>query len=327
MNWERIIGHKEILLALRRAAETGRVGHAYLFAGPPGVGKATVAYVFAAALLCRSPQKGEACGRCRECRQLIAGNHPDLQRIHPEGASIKISQIRELQRMAFLTPRQGSRRVFLLEEADLMTREAANSLLKVLEEPPGGTVIVLISSRPQALLPTVLSRCQVFTFQPLTVGEVAEVLVKEAGLPREVAEEVAHLSGGSPGRALQLAHGEFKDLRQKASALLCELQKSPVLEALRQAALLAEDREKALVFLDLLEIWLRDLLAWKETKDEGMVFYRDHLPFIRREADRYPRRQLVGLIKQVEVTKDLLWANANARLALEVLFLRLAGTL
>ena len=325
MKWEKIIGHRENVLALRQAVAAGRVGHAYLFAGPRGVGKTAVARAFAAALLCPAPAVGEACGRCRDCRQLAAGNHPELQEIRPDGASIKIDQVRELQRVAYLTPRQGSRRVFLVEEADLLTREAANSFLKVLEEPPERTVIILLSSRPQALPPTVLSRCQVFTFRPLPVREVEEVLVREAKLAPEVAGEVALLSGGSPGRALELARGDFAELRRRACGLPGMLRQSPVLEVFRQAALLAEDREKALTFLDLLEAWLRDLLVWRETSAERLLINRDRVSLVRQEAAAYRRRDLVGLLKQVGATKELLRANANTRLALEVLFLRLAG--
>ncbi|MDQ0285218.1 DNA polymerase-3 subunit delta' [Desulfofundulus luciae] len=327
MKLANIIGHGEIVRALCRAVEQNRVSHAYLFAGPDGVGKTTTALAFGAALLCRQPESGDACGQCRDCRQAAGQNHPDLHRIAPEGASIKIGQVREMLRRITLSPYQGQRQIFLVEQADLMTHEAANCLLKTLEEPPAGTVLILISDRPQALLPTILSRCQIFTFHPLPPEQVAGILERETAASRDELELLARLTGGCPGRAVRLAgmNGGYFAVRQRMVDLASGLGRASVTEACRQAALLAEDKELALVYLELFLLWFRDLLVWKETGAPGLLFNQDYLSLVDREARFYSRTRLLAIIKEIEGTRDSLLANVNTRLALEMLFMRLAG--
>ncbi|RKO67964.1 DNA polymerase III subunit delta' [Desulfofundulus salinus] len=327
MKLANIIGHGEIIRALCRAVEQNRVSHAYLFAGPDGVGKTTTALAFGAALLCRQPDCGDACGQCRDCRQVAGQNHPDLHRIAPEGASIKIGQMREMLRRITLSPYQGQRQIFLVEQADLMTHEAANCLLKTLEEPPAGTVLVLISDRPQALLPTILSRCQIFTFHPLPAEQVAGILERETAVSRDELELLARLTGGCPGRAVRLAgmKGGYFAVRQRVVDMAAGLGRASVTEACRQAALLAEDKEQALVYLELFLLWYRDLLVWTETGAPGLLFNQDYLPLVDREARFYSRTRLLAIIKEIEGTRDSLLANVNTRLALEMLFMRLAG--
>ncbi len=327
MKLANIIGHGEIIRALCRAVEQNRVNHAYLFAGPAGVGKTTTALAFGASLLCRQPQKGDACGQCQDCRQVDGQNHPDMHRIAPEGASIKIGQMREMLRRITLSPYQGKRQVFLVEQADLMTHEAANCLLKTLEEPPAGTVLILISSRPQSLLPTILSRCQIFTFHPLPAEQVVRILERETAVSREEVAVLARLTGGCPGRAVRLAGvaGGYFAVRQRAVDLATGLGRASVMEACRQAALLAEDKELALIYLELLQLWYRDLLVWMETATPGLLFNRDYLSLVDREARFHSRIRLIAAIKEIEGTRDSLLANVNTRLALEMLFMGLAG--
>ncbi|MBE3588558.1 MAG: DNA polymerase III subunit delta' [Thermoanaerobacteraceae bacterium] len=328
MKLERIIGHEHIVTALRRVVEEERVAHAYLFAGPSGVGKTTVAGAFAAALLCRQPRLGDACGQCRDCLQVAGENHPDLHRILPEGSSIKIEQVREMLRRLVLRPYQGERQVHLVMDADLMTAGAANCLLKTLEEPPPGAVLILITARPQALLPTVVSRCQVFTFHPLPVAAVAAVLDRELSLPPAEAQTLARLSGGCPGRALQMAavEGGYGAEREKVLELAVMMGRATGGETLSLAASWAEDKQRALVGLELLQMWYRDLLVWRETGDGEMLINRDRREAIAREAARYDRGGLLSRIRAIEETRNSLAVNVNTRLALEMLFLGLAGT-
>ncbi|MCS5696866.1 DNA polymerase III subunit delta' [Desulfofundulus thermocisternus] len=322
-----LTGHEEIIRALRRAVEQNRASHAYLFAGPEGVGKTTTALAFGAALLCRNPEQGDACGRCRDCRQVAARNHPDLHRLVPEGASIKIGQVREVLRLITLSPFQGQRQVFVVEQSDLMTREAANCLLKTLEEPPAGTVLILISDRPHALLPTIISRCQVLTFQPLLPEQVSVILKRVTDAPDEEVELLSRFSGGCPGRAVRLAgtEGGYFGLRQRMLELAAGLNRASLAEALQRAAAVAGDKEDALTCLELFLLWYRDLLVCKETGTPELLFNRDLFPLIDREARIYSRGQLLRVIKEIEKTRDSLLANVNTRLAMEMLFMRLAG--
>ncbi|MHC4777939.1 MAG: DNA polymerase III subunit delta' [Planctomycetota bacterium] len=201
-----IRGQERAWTILNRAVTLDRVAHAYLFHGPRGLGKCTVGWDFAGLLLCSKPSENLSCGRCPSCKVLPTGDHPDFDVFgpHEKGRAIPIESIRELCRRASLKPSIGTRRVFLVDEAQDLTEEAANSLLKTLEEPPAGTVIILVTHKPDGLLPTILSRTQHVAFQSLEEGECARVLMERHGLPPTEASLLVALSGGAPGRALTL---------------------------------------------------------------------------------------------------------------------------
>jgi len=320
-----IVGHGQVVRTLLNAVSNDKVSHAYLFAGPEGVGKATTALAFARALLCARPAGGDACGECRECRQVEHFNHPDFYYLKPDGLSIKIEQVREIQRKTMFRAYQGSRKVFLVEQAETMTAEAANCLLKVLEEPPGDTVFILLSARPQVLLPTVLSRCQQYFFRHIPGYELASSLSAQHGFPPEKARLLAALSGGSMGRALAWAEGAFQEERAAAVRLCALLREAGALEALEIAGEISKIRKDVLKLLDMLACWYRDLLVWKETGEAGLLFNHDMADSLRNEAAFWECGRLVEIIESIEKVKNKIQANANTGLALEVLFLRLAG--
>jgi DNA polymerase-3 subunit delta' len=217
-----MVGHTRQLSLLRGGIERDAVGSSYLFLGPPGVGKSTAARYFAGALLCQS-WDGDPCGQCASCRCAVAA-HPDLQLVTPEKGKkiLKISQVREAQELLALTPSLGSRKVAVFDPADAMNLEAANAMLKTLEEPPEGTVIILVASNPGVLPATVLSRCRKVSFGHLSEDEVREVLLRE-GWSEEEAAAAAGVSEGSPGLALSLE----SDTWRKALTLLEAFLKAP----------------------------------------------------------------------------------------------------
>lgn len=322
---QEILGHKQAVKILMKAVANGRVAHAYLFAGPGGVGKETTAMSFARALLCSSPAGGDACGLCRECRQVSGGNHPDFTIIDPAGASIKIEQIREVQRRAPYRPYQGGRKVFLIRQAEAMTAEAANCILKTLEEPPGDTVFILVSARPQVLLPTILSRCQQVYFKSLTVPEIIQGLDTLKGVSGNEASLYAALAGGSLGIALSYAAGSLLEERAGANTLAEALRLCGPLEAMEMAEKAAESKQKALFTLDTLSCWYRDLMVYRETGDTACLFNSDRADFIITEAGWYYTSCVLEIIEEIEATKRKIEFNANTRMALEALFLRLSG--
>lgn len=195
----RVPGQEPAMAFLRRAAE--RPHHAYLFAGPEGGGKTLAARAFAAALVC--PEGG--CGTCRACRLALADRHPNLFLVEPEGRDIHVETVKqEVWHPAYRTAPEPGRKVFVIREADRLNAAAADALLKVLEEPPADAVFLLLSARPHELPETILSRCHVVTFAPLSEAFVAETLVAEGAEP-ERAALAARLSGGNLGRARHLA--------------------------------------------------------------------------------------------------------------------------
>jgi DNA polymerase-3 subunit delta' len=192
------VGHSAARLSLRNAVERGTINHAYLFTGPQAVGKFTVALAFAASILC--PEGG--CAECNVCRRVLAGTHPDVTVVRPAGKNIPVDTIRGIRMDAFKRPSEASHKVYIFKEADRMWEEGASTLLKVLEEPPGDVVFILVTANPGAVLPTIRSRCQEVRFANVPIEELKDYLVTGRGASPERAELIARLTGGVLGRAL-----------------------------------------------------------------------------------------------------------------------------
>lgn len=320
--FKEIIGHQENIDILIKTVESGKVAHAYLFVGPAGVGKSITARAFAQLLLCEQPE-GQSCNRCRSCRQFIGGNHPDFYHIEPSGATIKLEQVHQMLKRVGYRSYQGGRQIYLIQQCDAMTLEAANALLKTLEEPQGNTVFILTSSRPYGILPTILSRCQQFCFKPMAVSEIMEGLGRYTDVPTDRRQLLAVMAGGSLGRALQLAATDMTDGRERVLTALNTIQRHGLVETLQQAAQLATDRAAVVEWLELLQLWLRDLLVWQLTADRSLLINIDYVTELTSPTG-YTIDQLLGMMEETEKAKKRLEANGNVRLVLEVLLLQLS---
>ncbi len=220
-----VIGQERAIALLRRYIGAGAVPQGLLFSGEEGVGKEKAARAFAAALLCRIPGEDGACGSCHDCRLLASGAHPNFLFITPETQFLRIDEIRALREELSLKAFSDRPRVAILCPADRMTPQAANALLKTLEEPPAGAHLILVAHRASVLMPTIVSRCQRVPFFPLSDDDVAEILSRHpdvGGEPRPVILLAARVSGGSPGRALSLLP-ELAEERETWLALLTRL--------------------------------------------------------------------------------------------------------
>lgn len=320
-----VIGHNDIINLLRNTVDRRQAAHAYLFSGPAGVGKKTVAFAFTRALLCHQPHQGDACGHCRACRLIQKGNHPDVIPVEPAGSSIKIDQIREIQRKTSLTPFQGSRQVCIIDPSEKMTAEAANCFLKTLEEPPAGVTFILISLQPYALLPTITSRCQQVSFQFLSLSQVSQGLNQLTGLDQEKAKLLAILAGGSLGQALTLAaDGLLGERRRRVTEMVTGLSQAIPGEACALAGKMEGKREEILAFLDTLLIWYRDLLVWQHSNREKLIFNLDNLPVLKKQVDYYNAFDIIDILYKIEQAKSRVLSNANIRLTLEILFMDLS---
>lgn len=299
---------------LREEMLSSRVVHAYLLTGPAGTGKRTLADICARALFCRS-QGERPCDACPACRQLLSGNHPDFIRLKPD-KSIGVDDVRDLIGRLSVKPYEADRHVAVIEQADKMTPQAQNALLKTLETPPGPDVLFLIATQLTAMLPTIVSRCRVVRFRYLETDE-AEAALRAHGLPAERARLLARLSQGSVGRALEMNGSEdWWQLRDKVLAALAALHDR---QDVAVAALpLAEKREQAGDILDILELCARDLMVIQDA-GEGVI-QTD-------VEDRLAQLRFTGseALRGVMEARRMLASNVAWQSALEMLFFKMAG--
>ncbi|MEW6489357.1 MAG: DNA polymerase III subunit delta' [Thermodesulfobacteriota bacterium] len=304
LSFASILGHERPLKVLRRALATGRVPHAYLFWGPDGVGKETVAAAWAQVLLCADPEavgRAEACGRCGPCRKAAAGSHADLHRVVPGGTSIPIAEVRALQEALAYRSFERGRKVAIIRDAFRMTREASNALLKTLEEPPPGTHIVLLAHHRNQLLPTLVSRCQSLRFDPIPEEDVRRLL-EAGGTAAQAAQAMARSAGGCPGAVWGREPEAFEAVEEEAREVWTDWERAPASERFARAARWAADRGELGRRLDALE----DLLAarLREGARAGRV-------------DGSAAAALDGLAR----VRHLVDRNVNVELALDAYFL------
>lgn len=317
-----IVGHEKIIVQLHNAIKSSRIAGAYLFVGPAGVGKETVAIHFAKSINCLTFGES-ACGDCISCRKTDAGNHPDTQIVSPSGAWIRIDQIRELQKRIVYRPLEGVRKIVILREAERMNLEAANCLLKTLEEPPAESVLILLTTNLDALLPTIRSRCQIIKFNPLTPDGLGRYLNERFHLGDREALSVATLAGGAVGRALTYLEShdmEESDTDRHVDEEIPEiLTTTDRLAAFRIAEHYSDNPEA----LDALVEWYRDILLLHQNAPADLLTHIHHLDALKQLVPHYSRYRLQSAIKTIFETKNALSRNINVTLALEVMALKL----
>jgi len=316
-----VVGHDWAVALLRSSLSAGRVAHAYLFSGPPQIGKRTLALALAQALNCAQPDA--PCGRCPSCLKIARGVHPDVRLITGEGTggNIKIEQVRALQHEAVLAPYEGRYRVFIVRQMEQATLEAANSLLKTLEEPPAQVILVLTAIHSESLPQTIVSRCQHLGLRPVATPVVEEML-RDKGVTPVQAQLLARLSGGRLGWALQAAADEDL-LRQRQQGLdrLARLLTAGRVERLAFAHEASADPAAARQLVELWTCWWRDLALFGQGA-EGLV-NADQAEQFKLVGDQLTLAHALGILRALQATAAQLEANVNPRLALEGLFLQL----
>ncbi len=326
MAWE-IWGHEWAANLLRQHIRNGEARHAYLFSGAAGVGRRTLALRFARALNCaQPPQPGEACGACRICRQTERMQQPDLAVVCSAegGGSIKVEQLRELQRSLVLAPYEARYRVALLLNFEQATPAAQNALLKTLEEAPEKVILLLTAASPEDLLPTIVSRCEVLRLRPLSAAALAQRLQKQRGLSSQQAQLLAHLAGGKPGAALRLLDDPAAlDQRQVGLDSLFDALQGDRYQRFRIAeALAGKDKESVRAVLRLWSSLWRDVLLLCGGADSALTHMdvRETLAALAAQVDFAGAHACLEAIEQAQAGLD---ANLNLRLMLEVLLLDL----
>jgi len=317
-----VIGHQWAIELLERGCAQGHPSHAYLFVGPPRIGKTTLALHLAQTLNCLDPQV-RPCGHCSACRKVQRGVHPDVRVLDEPASSIKIEHIRELQQEIALSPFEGRWRVSVLCDFQRATSEAANCLLKTLEEPPPKAVIVLTAAEAQALLPTIISRCQVFQLRPLAVEQVSQALQSRSKLEPSRAELLARLSEGRVGWAIAASVDEtlLRDREKYLVALEQALQQDRVTR-IHMAQRLARNAETLPDVFDLWQSWWRDVLLAKSGHLEALTNV-DREATALNEAQHHTLAEIVSCLKAVQQAAQQVEQNVNPSLAMEILLLKL----
>lgn len=323
-NWN-LLGHEWAVDMLRNHVSRGEVRHAYLFSGPPGLGRQTLALRLAQALNCEQPiAAGEPCRLCRNCKQIEAMTHPDLNVIQAEneGGILKVDQVREVQRVLNLKPYQSKYRVALFLRFHEANDNASNALLKTLEEAPAHAVLILTADNPEQLLPTVVSRCEILRLRPLPFETISADLTGR-GVDEDQARLLAHISGGRPGYARRLS--EDASLLEKREERLNDLQTllpAPRVEKFSYAEKLAKDKD---AMRQTILVWLsywRDVLLRAAGAETALVNIDRNMEieFLAGRLDISVARRVAGGLESALEKMD---RNVNSRLLMEVLLLDL----
>jgi DNA polymerase-3 subunit delta' len=307
---------------LRAAVAGARPAHAYFVSGPAGVGKATLARAFTASLMCARPIEGDACDACLQCARVEAGTHPDVRTIgrEEERRDVRTEDARDLVRWLGLRPMIAARKVAIVHEADCLNEHGQNALLKALEEPPGACVLLLLATQASLLLPTVRSRCQRITLEPLD-ATVVDHLLAERGVPADVRAAIVPRAAGSLGRALDLIDDPGAEARRRMAACLAELAGTGAHELSSVAQALG--REAVYEGLETAISWYRDLLGILVDGPDAPVRNTDAHPALCAAAARVTVPSVLQALDTVCDTIRAVEGNANRVLALETMLLAL----
>ena len=320
---EKVLGHEEVIRHLQNAVAMDQVSHSYIFAGEKGRGKKLLAKLFAMTLQCEKHGK-EPCLQCGSCKKAMNRNHPDIIYVsHLKPNSIGIEDIREqLIADVEIKPYTGPYKIYIVDEAEKMTVQAQNALLKTIEEPPAYAVILLLANNNTSLLPTITSRCVTLNFKPVRDDLIKSYLMEELHVPDYQAEVSVAFAQGNVGKAKQIATAEdFADMMDAALKILKKGDGMEVYEMVDAIKTLSEEKHTVYEYLDLFLVWFRDVLMFKATKEVDGLVFRQEYNAIKDRADKSSYEGLEKIIQAIETAKTRLQANVNFDLTMELLFL------
>ena len=318
-----IIGHEMIKEHFQKAIEYNKVSHAYILSGEQGMGRKTLARAFVMTLLCERSNI-EPCMECHSCKQVLSGNHPDVIWVtHEKPASIGVDDIRtQINDTIFLKPYSSSYKIYLVDEAEKMTVQAQNALLKTIEEPPSYAVIILLTTNEETFLPTILSRCIKLNLKPLKDSVVSSYLKKSMAVPENQADICAAFARGNLGKAIHLASSEdFKLLYREMVTLLKNVKEMDIPALLDCIKKLLENHMDIDECLDFMQMWYRDVLMFKVTKDANLLIFREEYSAVSNRCQTSSYEGLEIILTAIDKARARLKANVNTELAMELMLL------
>ena len=343
--FDSIIGQDRLIRILTTLLQNGTVPHALLFTGIEGVGKQNAAVAFAMACNCAAgnsinkpgrevnrtvnghgtkvrPRTSIPCGTCKTCRKIESDNHPDIIRLKPSGTFIKIDQIRALCQTLAMKPYEASMRVVLISDAQAMNPSASNALLKMLEEPPAGTILILVATHASELLPTIVSRCRHLRFNPISIKNIESILVRNHGLESGEAKIIASMAGGSLSRALRMYQENWISRRNWLLAELDALSSKPISRLLAFGEQLAKNKDALQDSLEIMKSWLRDIAISSLYPEK--IIHQDLTESAQRISQKMSMTSLLSKIETIQSTQNSIQSGTNLRLAMEAMILNLS---
>ncbi len=319
-----ISGQEPIKEHLIKAMEQEHTSHAYILSGEPGMGKKMMAKTFAMAMECENRRGGEPCGLCHSCRQFMSDNHPDVIYVtHEKPGSIGVDDIREqLVDDIQIRPYNSPFKIYIVDEAEKMTVQAQNALLKTIEEPPAYGVILLLAASSGSFLPTVLSRCVTLSLQPLPDEVVREHLLEHLHIGKQQADICTAFSRGNLGKAISLVQSEeFMEMYQGVLRILKGAKEMSVPVMLESMKVLKDNTGDFKVCLELMKLWYRDVMVFKATQDANVMIFSHELGAIRKTANFSSFHGIDEIVSAIDRAAARLEANVNFDLAIELLLL------
>jgi len=323
IGFKEFLGNEQIKDHFRQAIQSKKVSHAYILAGEAGMGKKTLARAFAMALQCRK-EDFEPCNECHSCKQFLTNNHPDVIYVsHEKPGSIGVDDVRQqINRDIVIKPYSGPYKIYIMDEAEKMTVQAQNALLKTIEEPPSYGIILLLTTNAEAFLPTILSRCILLKLTPLYDGKVWDYLVDTIGVQKETADICTALARGNLGKAIRLSSSpEFAEMKESVLHFLQYLKEMDISELLGFIKKMNEQKKDSNEYLDFIQIWYRDVLMLKVTNDINLLIFKDQYQILNKIAQTSSFQGLEHIIGAIDKAKIRLEANVNFELAIELMLL------
>lgn len=322
-SFKEVVGQKDLMKYIKNAVSENKISHAYIFNGERGSGKKLFANLFATTLLCE--EKGtDPCNKCHSCLQAISGNHPDIIRVTREKANtISVDEIREqVNNTVSIKPYQGPYKIYIIPQADYMTPQAQNALLKTIEEPPEYAIFLLLTENAETLLPTITSRCVMLKLRYVKDTLIKKYLMEKMEIPDYKADICTAFAQGNMGRAIMLANSEhFNEIREEAIHLLQYIHDMELKEIVDAVNHITKYKVEITDYLDVIMIWYRDVLMYKATRDLDKVVFKDQINYIKEQARKSSYEGIELILESIDKAKARLKANVNFELAMELLFL------
>lgn len=323
LGFKDIIGHEKIKEHLQKAIESDHVSHAYILTGETGMGRKSLANAFSMTLLCERG-KSDPCMECHACKQVMTNNHPDLIFVtHEKPGSIGVDDIRgQINDTIMIRPYSSYYKIYIVDEAEKMTVQAQNALLKTIEEPPSYAIIMLLTTNQEAFLPTILSRCVQLKLKPQTDAVVKSYLMGSLGIKESRADIYAAFARGNLGRAIHLASSEeFQLLYSELLHMLKHLKEMDIMELLFYIKKMKDENLDIYDCLDFMQLWYRDILMYKVTQDINLLIFREEFNTMKEMSASSAYDGIETILKAIDKARVRLDANVNMELAMELMLL------